>query len=77
MVGQRPSRTDLKKPAGISLSPVEIQGLTELAIREGHLSRSRVVQRLVNNEASLVLGKDWKEKLRPTADDPQHPEKAA
>lgn len=44
---------------GISMRPVQYRVLGDLAVAEGHLSRSKVVQRLIDNEATAKLGDDW------------------
>lgn len=54
-----------KKPSGIALTAVQHQGLTELAIQEGHLSRSKIVKRLLVHELNEKLGDDWQERFDP------------
>lgn len=44
---------------GVSLRPVEDRALAALAVEDGHLNRSRVVQRLIQAEMRRRFGKNW------------------
>jgi len=47
---------------GISMRPVQYRVLGDLAVAAGHLSRSRVVQRLIDREAAKTFGDGWEER---------------
>ncbi len=64
-MASEPRSPNEKRPSGVSLTAAQHQGLTELAIREGHLSRSRVVKRLVDAELEHVFGDDWQDRFDP------------
>lgn len=55
------------RPSGIALTAVQHQGLTELAIQEGHLSRSRVVKRLIETELAAKFGQEWEDRFDPAS----------
>jgi len=56
------------KPVGVAFSAVQYQGLTELAVKEGHLSRSKIVKRLVDAELNRQFGRNWEDRFDPNSD---------
>jgi hypothetical protein len=60
-VDQALDQAELVGQRSIGLKPSHHEALRRIAILEGHTSRSRVVQRLVETEAERVLGAEWAE----------------
>lgn len=48
---------------GLSMRPVHYIALGWLAVRSGHLSRSRSIQELIDREMERRLGKDWESRI--------------